>query len=290
MDLKRCRILIDAIDYGNLSKVAKDYGYTPSGICHMVDAIENELGFPLFISSSSGVVPTDECLRLAPCLRDLLQSSEILAQRISEIKGIKTGNINVGSYPSVSIQWLPHIIKAFQEEYPGVSIQIREGIRQELQGWLDEGSVDICFYTKRPGMKCDWTPLRDDPIVAVLPLDHPLARERSYPLARCADEKFIMPALGRDEDVVAVLEEAGITPNIVFSTIENYAAISMIECGLGMSIMNELITKGRLNDVALLPLDPPRSISFGIACPSLRRASPAALEFISCAKRMIAEL
>ena len=65
MDLKKCKILLDAIDYRNLSKVAKDYGYTPSGIWHMIAAIENELGFPLFISSTSGVIPTDNCLRLA---------------------------------------------------------------------------------------------------------------------------------------------------------------------------------------------------------------------------------
>ena len=55
MDLKKCKILLDAIDYRNLSKVAKDYGYTPSGIWHMIDTIENELGFPLFIRNSGSV-------------------------------------------------------------------------------------------------------------------------------------------------------------------------------------------------------------------------------------------
>ena len=290
MDLKKCKILLDAIDYRNLSKVAKDYGYTPSGIWHMIDTIENELGFPLFIRNSGGVVPTDNCLRLAPYLRDLLKCNDRLAQRMAEIRGIKSGSITIGSYPSVSIQWLPHVIKAFRADYPGVTIQIREGIRQELQSWLDEMSVEMCFYTWRPKMKCHWIPLRDDPIMAVLPPDHPLAGAASYPLSRCAGEKFIMPALGRDEDVTAVLEEAGISPSIAFSTIENFAAISMIECGLGMSIMNELITKGRLNKAAILPLDPPRHISFGIALPSLEKASPAALEFVSYAKRMIPDM
>lgn len=290
MDLKKCKILLDAIDYRNLSKVAKDYGYTPSGIWHMIAAIENELGFPLFISSTSGVIPTDNCLRLAPALRELLKCNERLAHTMAETRGVKSGSLTIGTYPSVSIQWLPHVIKAFQADYPGVAIQIREGIRQELQGWLDDSSVEMCFYTWRPKMKCAWIPLRDDPVVAVLPLDHPLASSPSYPLARCRDEKFIMPALGRDEDIAAILEEAGISPKIAFSTIENYAAISMIECGLGMSIMNELITKGRLNKVAILPLDPPCRINFGIALPSLAKASPAAREFIEYAKRMIPEM
>ncbi|MDO5115169.1 MAG: LysR substrate-binding domain-containing protein [Synergistaceae bacterium] len=290
MDLKKCKILLDAIDYRNLSKVARDYGYTPSGIWRMINSIEGELGFPLFVSGGSGVVPTDNCLRLAPSLRELLKCNERLAQTMCDIKGMKSGNITIGSYPSVSIRWLPHVIKAFQADYPGVTINIREGIRQELQGWLDEMSVELCFYTWRPGMKCHWIPLKEDPIVAVLPPGHPLAGAVSYPLARCRDERFIMPALGRDEDIYAVFEEEGISPRIVLSTIENFAAISMIECGLGMSIMNELITKGYVNKAAILPLDPPRSIKFGIAIPSLQKASPAALEFARYARRMIAEM
>lgn len=290
MDLKKCRILLDAIDCRNLSKVAKDYGYTPSGVWHMIDAIENELGFPLFLRGSGGVTPTDNCLRIAPELRELVKCSARFSRKLEEIRGIESGSVTVGSYPSVSIQWLPHVIKAFRADYPGIRIQIREGIRQELQSWLDDGSVEMCFYTERPGMKGEWIPLADDPIVAVLPKDHPLAHAPSYPLARCAEEDFIMPALGRDEDVAAVLEEAGISPRIVFSTIENFAAISMIECGLGMSIMNELITKCRTLDAAIIPLDPPRAIHFGIAYPSAEKLSPAALEFISYAKRMIPEL
>ncbi|MCD8163015.1 MAG: LysR family transcriptional regulator [Synergistaceae bacterium] len=103
MDLKKCKILLDAIDYRNLSKVAKDYGYTPSGIWHMIAAIENELGFPLFISSTSGVIPTDNCLRLAPALRELLKCNERLAHTMAEIRGVKSGSLTIGTYPSVSI-------------------------------------------------------------------------------------------------------------------------------------------------------------------------------------------
>ena len=94
----------------------------------------------------------------------------------------------------------------------------------------------------------------------------------------------------RDENGAGVSEEAGISRRIELPTIENLAAMSMIECGLGMSIMNELITKCRTLDAAIIPLDPPRAIHFGIAYPSAEKLSPAALEFISYAKRMIPEL
>ena len=135
MDLKKCRILLNAIDCRNLSKVAKDYGYTPSGVWHMIDAMENELGFPLFLRGSGGVTPTDNCLRIAPELRELVKCSGRFSRKLEEIRGIESGSVTVGSYPSVSIQWLPHVIKAFRADYPGIRIQIREGIRQELQSW-----------------------------------------------------------------------------------------------------------------------------------------------------------
>ena len=202
----------------------------------MIDAMrENELGFPLFLRGSGGVTPTDNCLRLAPELRELVRCSERFSRKMEEIRGIESGSVTIGSYPSVSIQWLPHVIKAFRADYPGIRIQIREGIRQELQNWLDDGSVEMCFYTKRPGMKGEWIPLADDPIVAVLPKDHTRSRALRPIRSRAPAPKRTSscPRSAADEDVAAVLEEAGISPRIVFSTIENFAAISMIECGLG---------------------------------------------------------
>lgn len=127
MDLKKCKILLDAIDCRNLSKVAKDYGYTPSGVWHMIDAIENELGFPLFLRGSGGVTPTDNCLRITPELRELVKCSERFSRKMEEIRGMESGSVTIGSYPSISIQWLPHVIKAFRADYPGIRIQIREG-------------------------------------------------------------------------------------------------------------------------------------------------------------------
>ena len=100
MDLKKCRILLDAIDCRNLSKVAKDYGYTPSGVWHMIDAIENELGFPLFLRGSGGVTPTDNCLRIAPELRELVKCSGRFSRKLEEIRGIESGSVTVGSWAS----------------------------------------------------------------------------------------------------------------------------------------------------------------------------------------------
>lgn len=65
--------------------------------------------------------------------------------------------------------------------------------------------------------------------------------------------------------------------------------MAMIEQGLGMSIMNELITKGRICNVVKLPLTPPEYIALSIAVPSLQKASPAVRKFITYATDMISK-
>ena len=70
---------------------------------------------------------------------------------------------------------------------------------------------------------------------------------------------------------------------ITFSTLENFAALALIEQGMGMSIMNDLITRNYQCNVVKLPLDPPQYITLGIAVPSLENASPAVRRFVDFA-------
>ena len=83
-------------------------------------------------------------------------------------------------------------------------------------------------------MPYDWVGLAEDPMVAVLPKDHPLAGADAYPIERCAYDPIIMPALGRDDDVGALFARYGVTPNVRFTTLENFAAIAMVEQGLAL--------------------------------------------------------
>ena len=169
-------------------------------------------------------------------------------------------------------------------------IRMMEGIRQENIKWLEEKVVDLAFCSYEEPMEYDWIPLAEDPMVAVLPADHPLAHSPSYPLANCQYEKFIMPALGQDDDVTALFRRHHLSPQIAFTTLENFAATALIEQGMGMSIMNSLITQRWQFHVAKLPLSPPQSITLGIALPSLRQASPAVKRFVNYAVQRLDKL
>ena len=124
-------------------------------------------------------------------------------------------------------------------------------------------------------------------MLALLPQGHPLADASAYPLKDCEKDDFIMPALGCDDDVEALFRHYGIVPKIRFTTMENFSAMSMVEQGLGVSVMNKLITEKRICDVAMIPIDPPASITLGAALHSRADASPAVKMFLKYAVRML---
>lgn len=124
-------------------------------------------------------------------------------------------------------------------------------------------------------------------MVALLPRSHPLAEASCYPLENCGRDSFIMPALGCDDDVEALFRCNGIVPNIRFTTMESFSAMSMVEQGLGISVMNRLITEKHICSIAMLPVDPPSRITMGVALHSKTDASPAVKMFLKYAVRML---
>jgi DNA-binding transcriptional LysR family regulator len=172
-------------------------------------------------------------------------------------------------------------------EYPKVEIYLMEGIAQEILSWLDSGEADLAIMPDMEEAGMEWIPLADDPMVAVLPKEHPKAGADVYPLQCCGEESFIMPALGHDVDVEKLLEKNGIHPHIVFTTMENPVMLSMIRSGMGMSVMNRLCTTMWKDELAILPLDPPSKITFGIVLSPNHHLSPVADKLTEYVLRML---
>lgn len=283
MDTSRYRAFIQAADSGSLSRAARALSYTPSGVSQLISALERDLGFAVLERSTQGVRTTVEGTRILPICRSVVQEEDRLMQIASEVKGLATGSVTIGSYPSVATHWLPGVIKQFRERYPAIEIRIMEGIHQEVTAWLGSLEADLGFISHEASLPHDWIPLAPDPMVAILPADHPLAHAERYPISRCDEEDFIMPGKGQDVDTISVLARHGLSPKIAYETIETAATLGMIEAGMGMTVMNSLAAQKFDFNVAKVPLDPPEAILFGIAVPDLSAASPATRHFIELA-------
>ena len=210
----------------------------------------------------------------------ILTKVQLLKSKAADINGIAAGSVTIGTYFSIATHWLPDIIRDFSAAYPGISIQIREGGHQLQMQWLKEGAIDFAMCSFDKASSCRWIHLQEDPMVIVVPAAHPFASRRSLSLQECCEEPFVMPAFGDDYDVNQAVLDSGIRLNIKYSTVENYSAIAMVESGLGISVMNRLITKGLDRQIVCVPMDPPVSVPLGILMPP-DALSPAADKMVS---------
>ena len=293
MDLTKAKIFLFAVDSGSLSKAAFAFNYTPSGISHMMSAFEAEIGFSLLIRTKTGVFPTPNAKKIIPIIRAQCQWNESLVQMSSQIKGLNVGNLTIAAYASIASQWLPKIINEFHKDYPAIVINVLDGVWQEVENNLAERKADIGFYSYQPSIKHQWVPLRKDDMVLAVPLTHPLAQYESVKLSDVPRDQLIVPAYGSDIDVLNLLSEEHLASDkeqFHISTLENASAMSMVELGLGVVISNRLITQRMKYKVKLLPFDPPRYITLGMAVRAESKLTPAVVKFVEYTRNIISTI
>ena len=280
LNIKKYEAFVRAVDLGSLSKAAEELGYTQSGISHMMQSLEDEVGFPLMVRTSAGILPNTEGEMLLPTIRQLLNTNETLKQYIAKIKGADTGRIRIASFPSVATYWLPTIISNFQKDYPNVEIVIKEDGADVIDSMMDNREVDLCIYTGGEDKPFEWLPLYQDQLMAILPPGHPLAEAETVPLKALLSEQFILPLKGYDYEVHHILDKLPHYPHIRFTACSDYAIISMVTAGLGVSILPELLLRNYSNNTVPVPLEPAQHRIIGMGVPQVKTASPVTRNFM----------
>ncbi len=280
MDLERFEALLTVIDSGSLSAAAEQLGYTPSGISRMMASLENELGFSLLYRGKNGITPTRECKMFLPSVRGFVYSGHCLSQTAARIHGAECGTIIIGTAYSYYYRWITKMSSAFHELHPGVQFRIVNGTSSELQQMLSLHQADFCLISERDGDH-NWILLRNDPMVALIPPGHPLAKETSVPMEAFAVESYIQTYPGQDVDNARIFSRCHITPNTQFSTMDINATYSMVEAGLGIGINNLVNSSLWQERVVHLPLKPAQTMNIGLAYgKNISPASEAFLHFI----------
>lgn len=289
MDLRKYEVFLRASECGSLTKAAEELGYTQSGVSHMMKGLEEEFGFPLFTRTRTGIVVTQEGRRILPAIGELAKWNEQLRQVVAQINGFEVGSIRVGVFESISYHWMPRILSRFHREYPRIDVDLLIGGANEIETWLSERRVDLGVYSLRPRCGFDSVPLRRDRLVAVLPLDFPVGRRKSFPLEDFNKQPFISTARGCDFDIHGIIEKYRIVSDIQFTSTDDHTIVSMVANGLGVSILAELMLAGHKNVVRTLPLKPAMHRTLGMIVPSLKEVSPAVRRFMDCIAAVMKE-
>ena len=254
MNISKSKALLTAVDMGSFSAAAQKLGYTQSGLTHMMNALEDELGISILQRGYYGIKLTPGGERIIPKIRQLVMCEDALMNEVEMVKSYGDNVIRIGAFASMAGTWLPYIVERFNKEFPEVTVNIQMGTVAELYGGLNEGRFDICFGTKNNKYSFKWVNLGDDPFYAILPKDYPVDDE--FPIKGFNGTKFLMPGLGFDDDIGAVFSEYGVKPFVTPTYVDDPAIISMVEHGLGISMLSQLILANRHSSVKMLPIVP----------------------------------
>lgn len=284
MNIQKFMAFVKTVEYGSFTKAAEILNYSQSGISRMINDLEKDWKITLLERSKAGVRLTSDGVKLLPYAKSVCKEYEKLLTQVDEINGLQSGLIRIGTFSSVAAHWLPNIIKAFQDDYPNIDYELLLGEYSEIEEWILEGRVDCGFLCLPTHNGLETVFLEQDKFLAVLPENHPLAKFERIPLSALCSEPFMLLEKGKKTEISEIFERCGLTPNTHFTTIDDYAVMSMVESGLGVSILPQLILKRVPYRIVTKELDVPVYRNIGLALRNKQTASLAVKRFIEYLK------
>ena len=281
MSLTKYEALLLTIELGSISKAAERMGYTQSAVSRMIADLEKDWGMELLRRSRAGMVVRPAGERLLPVLRAICTDCEELRYTINEMRGLRIGLIRVGTFTSVADQLMPQILMSFQGLYPGIRFELMNSQHySEIEEWILSGRVDCGFVSLPTVNDLKTIFLQQDMLTAVLPRDHPLADAEFFPIEQLEGAPFIMLKENEDYEVRRFLDKLPYRPNLCFKVSNDHTILSMVEKGLGISILHSLLATGSRYQVVWKPFDRPQHRNIGIATAKNARISGVTKLFI----------
>lgn len=278
------------VELGSFSKAAEALGYTQSAMSQMIASLENELSIKLLNRYRTGAKLTIEGAELYPYLERTIYQYLAAQEKAMEIRGLATGVIRMGTLASISAHWMPQLLKDFQAKYPNVEFVIHQGDYTSIQEWIKTGAIDFGFVNPKAVSGIETITLKEGAMLAVLPENHPLANENMVPLDALAAEPFILLEEGHYYEPLEAFKSIGSSPNIKYTIHDDYAIMTMVEAGLGVSILADLILHRTNYRIALRPTDPPISRTIAIGYKDKSSLPIASKRFIECLQAQIVHL
>ncbi len=278
---------VKTVEYGSFTKAAELLHYTQSGISRMINELETECSLTLLERSRAGVRLTGDGTLLLPYAKALCAEYERLENQVGELNGLHSGIIRIGTISSIATHWIPNIIKHYQRDYPGIDYELLQGDYGEIEEWIADGRVDCGFLILPTRSEFDTIFLGDDKLKVVLPEGHPFASLERFPIDELEKEPFLLLEKSERSEISQLLKAYDIHPKVHFTTWDDYSIMSMVESGLGIAVLPELILKRIPYKIIIKDLDVPAYRKIAIALKNEKTSTLAVKRFLDYLKYRI---
>lgn len=276
MTLLTYQVFKTVADIGSFHKAADILGLTPSAISHAISSMETELGFSVMTRGKNGIALTNYGEHLLPYVNAVLNSDESLQQVIAEMNGLRTGKVKIGVFSSVCTNWLPDILRSFQEKYEEITIEVFQGTYDEVAYWIKNGVVDLGFLSVSSAKDIPIEPLYRDPLLCVLPKGL-RSREDDSPVTieEMREHQFVTQRECTDADIQNFLKENHLRIQSHYHVVDDLSTVRLVEKGFGICLMPALVMQDIPYQVDVYPIEPDACRIIGIAAMNPNFMAPA---------------
>lgn len=169
MSIKKYEVLLQTADLGSFTKASEVLGYTQSAISHIITGLEDELGLKLLSRDRFGVRLTAEGEALLPAIRTVCQENQEVLRQAARFHGLEVGRVRIGTFLSVSVHLLPHLLQTFSQRHPDITFELLQGSYEDIERWLSEGRIDLGFLRLPANSHFEATLLLEERILAIFP-------------------------------------------------------------------------------------------------------------------------
>jgi DNA-binding transcriptional LysR family regulator len=294
INLRQLRTFVTVGRLRSFTRAAQALHATQPALSAQIRDLEESLGVRLFDRSTRSVTLTQAGEDLLPVVDSVLADIGSVLEHARDIARRNTGRVTVAALPSLAASLLPDVIARLRRDHPGIAVVIRDALAEKSLSLLRADEVDLALTSSPlPDPHLQFTPLLTDRMVAVLPLQHPLAKAKSVGLADLLASPLVL--MDRDSSVRRSVDAAcasiGRIANPVFEVAYMATAIGLVRAGLGATLLSSSAADLRAaSDLVLRDLTEPRvERQLGVVQQRRRALAPAVEAFVEVLREVAAE-
>jgi LysR family transcriptional regulator, low CO2-responsive transcriptional regulator len=243
----------------SFTRAAEELFLTQPTVSMQVKQLAKVVGMPLFEQVGKRLFLTAAGKELYATCRDVFDRLSQFEIAIADIKGLKQGTLRIAVVTTAKYV-IPRILGPFCQRYPGIDISLTVTNHQYVLDSLVDNRDDLYILSQLPDdSDAQVHPFMDNPLVVLAPRNHPLAQEKQIPLARIAEEPFIMrePGSGTRKAVQKLFDEHNLPMKVKLDLGSNEAIKQAISGGLGLSVLSKhtLALEGLNNQLVILDVE-----------------------------------
>jgi len=244
VELRQLQYFLKVAQKEHVTQASEELHVAQSAVSRQIHQLEEELGVQLFMQKGRNLqlTPVGQlfCKRVDSILKDLDRA----VAEVHEFLDPEQGEIRIGFPHSLGIHLIPSVVAEFKRRYPNVKFRFKQGMFPSLIRDVISAEVDLAFISPFPEKhdQVEGEIMLTEELFAILPPNHPLAKEESIKLSQLKDDKFVLFSKGYSLRPIVwhACLEAGFTPKIAFEGEETDTIRGLVAAGMGVSILPEM--------------------------------------------------